>query len=195
MLSDSPYPTPGARNAPGRPLRGSRLPAAGWCAPPSVAAAPPLRRAALPLCPSRPALLAAPDSRRRLLGGWRCHPPYSGPAGAASRGSRAVALRAHRAGARMRDAQRETWTLSDCRPRPLVSPSERVGAKVWAEIPRRPHAALCPRGRHRRPLREPKTHRASRSAGRTSIAVPRLSTDTLLALPSWSVVCPSRRKS
>lgn len=34
----------------GRPLRGSCQPARGWCAPPSVAPAPPLRRAPLLLC-------------------------------------------------------------------------------------------------------------------------------------------------
>lgn len=66
----------GAATLSGRPLRGSCQATPGWCASPSVAAAPPLRRAALLLGASRarPPRNARSGCRRRgrRLRGWRC---------------------------------------------------------------------------------------------------------------------------
>lgn len=137
----------------GQPLRGSCQPAPGWCAPPSVAAAPPLRRAALLLRPTR----ARPPRRVGL------QPPP--PRGLEMRGSihrdaaratihttEAVAMRAQSAWTRTQGSERSGARGSEKLGSLLAAAglsrrfllSERVGDKVWAEIPQRPPTPLFP---------------------------------------------------
>lgn len=153
LLPDSPYA--------GR-LQRAR---AGLCAAPASPLGVGARRrlsprllpfAALPsssACPT-PSLLAAPDSRRHLLRGWRCDPVQGGAARAAIPESQNRALGPPRARRRrpIRSSPglRETWVLSGCKTRLEYLLPRRVGDKSlgrnppfvpsgqrWCPLPRR----------------------------------------------------------